>query len=135
MVIDNGAIADRVRRLFPDGVDCVLELIGTVTLLDSLKTVAPRGSLCMTGILGNEWTLREFAPMDMIPSTVKLTTYAGEAENLTSEQLQHCVDGIATGRYRVNIDRVFRFEEIVEAHRYMETNQAMGKLVVLVDSA
>ncbi len=89
----------------------------------------------MTGILGNEWTLHEFAPMDMIPSTVKLTTYAGEAENLTSEQLQSFVDGIAMGRYRVNINRVFRFEEIVEAHRYMENNQAMGKLVVLVDSS
>ena len=89
----------------------------------------------MTGILGNDWTLHEFAPMEMIPSTVKFTIYAGEAENLTGEQLQNFVDGIATGRYRVNINRVFRFEEIVEAHRYMENNQAMGKLVVLVDSS
>ncbi len=135
VVIDNGAIADQVRRLFPDGVDCVLELIGTVTLLDSLKTVARQGSLCMTGILGNEWTLHEFAPMDVIPSTVKLTTYAGEAENLTSKQLQSFVDGVATGRYRVNVNSVFRFDEIVEAHRYMEHNQAVGKLVVLVDSS
>ncbi len=89
----------------------------------------------MTGILGNEWTLHEFAPLEMIPSTVKLTTYAGEAENVTSKQLQSFIDGITKGRYRVNIDRVFRFEEIVEAHRYMENNQAMGKLVVLVDSS
>jgi len=135
VVIDNGAIVDQVRRLFPHGVDCVLELIGTGTLLDSLKTVAPQGSLCMTGILGNEWTLNEFTPMDMIPSTVKFTTYSGGAENLRGEQLQSFVDGIAMGRYRVNINRVFRFEEIVEAHRYMENNQAMGKLVVLVDSS
>ncbi len=88
----------------------------------------------MTGILGNEWTLNEFTPMDMIPSTVKFTTYAGGAENLRGEQLQSFVDGIAMGRYRVNINRVFRFEEIVEAHRYMENNQATGKLVVLVDT-
>ncbi len=135
VVIDNGAIADPVRRLFPSGVDCVLELIGTVTLLDSLQTVAPRGTLCMTGILGNEWTLHEFAPMEMIPSTVKLTAYAGEAENLTSQQLQGFVDGVRQGRYHVNLHRVFRFEEIVEAHRYMENNQAMGKLVVLVDGS
>ena len=89
----------------------------------------------MTGILGNEWTLHELAPMERIPSTVKLTTYAGEAENLTGEQLQRFVDGVATGRYRVNIHRVFRFDEIVEAHRYMEHNPAVGKLVVLVDSS
>ena len=134
-MIDNGAIADQVRRLFPHSVDCVLGLIGTVTLLDSLKTVAPQGSLCMTGILGNEWMLHEFVPMDMIPSTVKCTTYSSEAENLTGKQLQSFVDGIAMGRYRVNINRVFRFEEIVEAHRYMENNRARGKLVVLVDSS
>jgi len=28
---------------------------------------------------------------------------------------------------------VFKFDEIVEAHRYMESNAATGKLVVLVD--
>jgi NADPH:quinone reductase-like Zn-dependent oxidoreductase len=32
----------------------------------------------------------------------------------------------------VSIDRVFRFDEIVEAHRYMEENRAKGKLVVVV---
>jgi len=33
----------------------------------------------------------------------------------------------------VNIDRVFHFNDIVEAHRYMEENRAKGKLVVVVD--
>ena len=32
--------------------------------------------------------------------------------------------------YSVNLDMVFHFEEIVEAHRYMEENKAKGKLVV-----
>jgi NADPH:quinone reductase len=44
--------------------------------------------------------------------------------------LEHIVEGVANGRYHVNLDRVFRFEEIVEAHRYMEENKAKGKLVV-----
>ena len=33
--------------------------------------------------------------------------------------------------YRPNIDRVFRLDDIVAAHQYMEHNQATGKLVVL----
>jgi len=40
---------------------------------------------------------------------------------------------VAAGRYRLSLDKVFHFEHIVEAHRYMEENRAKGKLVVLVD--
>jgi NADPH:quinone reductase len=46
--------------------------------------------------------------------------------------LEHVVEVVANGDYRGNLDRVFRFEEIVEAHRYMEENKAKGKLVVKV---
>lgn len=104
-----------------------------VTLRDSLLAAAPRGIVCMTDILGNEWTLKEFTPMGVIPHIVKLTVYTGGAEDLPTERLPQFVDGVVAGRNRVNIDRVFRFDEIVEAHRYMESNQATGKLVVLVD--
>ncbi len=37
VIIDNGNIKEKVKNLFPDGVDKVLELIGTRTLKDSLK--------------------------------------------------------------------------------------------------
>ncbi|MFL5658470.1 MAG: zinc-binding dehydrogenase [Ktedonobacteraceae bacterium] len=72
---------------------------------------------------------------DALPSTVKLTTY--QTETLTAanstQALQQIVDGVAAGRYRVSVDRVFPFDEIVEAQRYMEENRAKGKLVVVVD--
>lgn len=133
VIVDNGAVADMVRQTLPEGVERVLELVGTVTLIDSLKAAAPGGIVCMTGILGNEWTLKEFSPMAAIPHTVKLTVYTGGAEDL-SEQLQTFINDVAAGRNQVNVDRVFHFDEIVEAHRYMESNQATGKLVVLVDN-
>ena len=38
---------------------------------------------------------------------------------------------VEAGRYRVNIDRTFEIDEIGDAHRYMEANRAVGKLVVL----
>ena len=87
----------------------------------------------MTGILGNSWTLHEFAPMDDIPTGVKLTSYSGGAVDLSAVRLQQFVDDVAAGREQLNIDRVFRLVEVPDAHRYMEANQATGKLVVLVD--
>ena len=50
-----------------------------------------------------------------------------------AQALQQLVDGVAAGRYQLSLDKVFPFEHIVEAHRYMEENRATGKLVVLVD--
>ena len=51
----------------------------------------------------------------------------------SAKALQQIVERVAQGRYRVPLDRVFHFNEIVEAHRYMEDNRAAGKLVVVVD--
>ncbi len=130
VVIDGGSISKEVRNLFPDGVDKVLELIGTRTLKDSLKCIAPKGMVCMTGILGNEWTMKEFTPMGDIPSLGRLTVYMGDSENLNKERLQSFIDQVAAGNVNLNIDKVFRLEDIVEAHAYMEGNKAKGKLVV-----
>nr|WP_246115625.1 zinc-binding dehydrogenase [Trebonia kvetii] len=45
--------------------------------------------------------------------------------------LQRIIRQVEGGVYRPTIDRVFRLEDIVAAHEYMESNQAAGKLVVL----
>ena len=132
VILDQGQIAEAVRQIFPQGVDRVLELIGTVTLLDSLKATARKGIVCMTGILEHSWMLEQFEPMAAIPSTVKLTAYSG-GEDFMATPLQQFVQGIADGCNHVNVDKVFRFDEIVEAHRYMEENRATGKLVIIVD--
>jgi hypothetical protein len=51
---DIGLSMSEVKQLFPsdNGVNCVLELIGTVTLLDSIQAGALKGIICNTGILG-----------------------------------------------------------------------------------
>ncbi|HYD52126.1 MAG TPA: zinc-binding alcohol dehydrogenase family protein [Gemmatimonadaceae bacterium] len=134
VVIDTGAVADEVRSRVAGGVDAVLELVGTVTLRDSLRAVRPGGIVCNTGMLGNAWVLEGFEPLEDIPSTVKLTTYHSgttSAERSTAA-LQEIADGVAAGRYRPNVQRVFRFDEIVEAHRFMEANRGSGKLVVML---
>jgi NADPH:quinone reductase-like Zn-dependent oxidoreductase len=88
----------------------------------------------MAGILGNEWTLRDFSPLEDLPNTVRLSIYTTHDLNRdnATEILQKIVDGVAAGRIGANLDRGFRFDEVVAAHRYMESNAAVGKLVVLV---
>ncbi len=85
----------------------------------------------MTGMVGNKWDLERFAPMEAIPTSVCLTTYAGEAEDFMRTPLQEFVSEVEAGRTRVKVGRVFGLDEIVEAHRVMEENRAGGKLVVV----
>ncbi|ALM09056.1 NADPH:quinone reductase [Sediminicola sp. YIK13] len=132
VVIDNGSVSDQVRELFPLGVNKVLELIGTKTLKDSLKCIAPKGMVCMTGILGNEWTMKEFTPMGDIPSLGRLTVYMGESNNLSLERFQEFIDHVENGTIVLNIDKVYQLDDVAAAHQYMEDNNAIGKIVVTV---
>jgi NADPH2:quinone reductase len=132
VIIDNGEISEKVRAIYPGGVNQVLELIGTVTMKDSLKCVRPKGIVCITGILGNKWSIDNFEPMEEIPSTVRLTIYSGGARDLKVTDLQAFIEKVETGEINLNIDRVFSLDEIVDAHRYMEGNQAKGKIVVKI---
>lgn len=129
--IDTGSIAEQVREVSPGGVDKVLELVGTTTLMDSLRCVKQRGIVCMTGMVGNKWSIDNFSPMDAIPTAVSLTTYDGGAEDFMLMPLQDLVKQIAEGKLSVQIGKTFRLDEIVEAHRCMEENKAGGKIVVL----
>jgi len=129
--IDTGAIAEQVKEVFPSGVDKVLELIGTTTLGDSLRCAKQRGIVCMTGMVGNKWSFDDFSPMDVIPTSVCLTTYDGGPEDFMLTPLDELVEQVAVGTLPVQVRRVFKLDDIVEAHRCMEENRAGGKIVVL----
>jgi NADPH:quinone reductase-like Zn-dependent oxidoreductase len=129
--IDTGAIASQVKEIFPSGVDKVLELIGTTTLSDSLRCAKQRGIVCMTGMVGNKWSFDDFSPMDVIPTSVCLTTYDGGPEDFMLTPLDELVEQVTAGTLRVQVGRVFKLDDIVEAHRCMEENKAGGKIVVL----
>ncbi len=132
-ILDSGAVADEVHRITGGGVDKVLELVGTTTLTDSIRCLRQGGIACMTGMVGNSWAYDNFSPMDVIPTGSYLTTYAGGPEEFANTPLQSFVDDISAGDYQVRIGRVFQFDEIAEAHRVLENNEANGKIVVLVD--
>ncbi len=130
--IDSGEIARDVRDVYPAGVDHVLELVGTTTLLDSLQCAGLQGVVCMTGIVGNEWELQAFSPMGAIPSTIKLTIYSGGPKEFAATPLQQIVRDVEAGRLPVRTGPVFTLDRIVQAHQCMEENRSVGKLVVTV---
>jgi NADPH:quinone reductase-like Zn-dependent oxidoreductase len=51
---------------------------------------------------------------------------------LKAQGEKYVYDHIEAGDFKPLIDRVFPFDQIVEAHRYMESNQQIGKIVVKV---
>jgi NADPH:quinone reductase-like Zn-dependent oxidoreductase len=131
VIIDTGNIAGTLRKTWPEGADKVLELIGTTTLEDSLLCAREGGVVCMTGIVGNKWTLDDWNPMESIPSGSYLTAYSGGLGDFINTPLTELAKQISEGSLSLQIGKVFKLDEIVEAHALMEANKAKGKIVVL----
>lgn len=131
VLVDDGNVASQVRALLPDGVDAALELIGTPTLPDTLRATRVHGVVCFTGMLSNEWTVRDFYPIEYLPRGVRLTAYGGDASDLPASVLQGFLDAVAAGDAIVPIHRTYRLDDIAEAHADMEAGLGTGKLVVV----
>jgi NADPH:quinone reductase-like Zn-dependent oxidoreductase len=101
VVIDDDLPA-RVRAIWPDGPDWILELVGADTVLDSLQLVAAGGTVCTTGMLSGRWAVPEFEPVADIPSGTKLTAFhsADLAGQAGARALHEIVDGVLDRRYR-----------------------------------
>jgi NADPH2:quinone reductase len=135
VLIDDGRVAETVRRLFPDGVDAAVELVGVNVMKDTLRAVRTGGTVCFTGMLSDQWTIPEFYPMDWLPNGVRLTAYSGEAADLPPAELQEFLDAVADGRARIPLGRTYRLDEIVQAHLDMEAGNVGGKAVVVLDQS
>jgi len=138
VLIDDGRLAPQVRATRPDGVDAVLDLVGNAVLRDSLQCVASRGRVCQIGFLGGLDPVADFNPLADLPSGVALSTFAsafvlgGEGFPVSDVPMQAIVEKAERGVFSARPARVFAFDEIVEAHRVMDSGRAGGKLVVTV---
>ncbi len=133
VVLDDGAIADRVRELVPGGVDGGLELVGAPTLQDTLRCTRPGGTVCFTGMLSNQWIIEQFYPIAFIPTGVRLTAYGGGAADLPPAVLSEIADAMHAGELELPIVQ-YALDGIVQAHDDMEHNRVVGKQVVVTAS-
>ncbi|MBB5802428.1 NADPH:quinone reductase-like Zn-dependent oxidoreductase [Saccharothrix ecbatanensis] len=131
-LVDDGEVARQVRDLVPDGVDAALELVGTPTLPDTLAATKVHGTVCFTGMLSNEWIVRDFYPIGYLPKGVRLTAYGGEGEDLPADVLQRFLDQVAGGEVSLGPTTVYRLDDIRRAHDDLEHNRRIGKLVVVI---
>ncbi len=148
----NYSTQDFYEEIIADGgkVDCVLEVVGGEVFKKSLKLLKPFGSLAVIGFASinfkkwnpiSWWRTWKDAPKVKILSMMKRSqgifashigylTNNTEVTSVISEELRSFTE--AHGLKPV-VGKVFDFEELPEAHRYMESRASVGKIVVKVN--
>jgi len=116
--------------------DAVLDLVGNSTILDSLAMLRRGGRACLAGWLGGLAPIKDFNPLLQMSSGVYLTFFGSFVFGtpgfpLSDVPLADIAKRIAAGRFKAKPWRVFHFDEVREAHRVMEANEADGKMVVV----
>ncbi|BAN27892.1 zinc-binding alcohol dehydrogenase family protein [Caballeronia insecticola] len=117
-------------------IDAVLDLVGNSTILDSLAMLRRGGRACLAGWLGGLAPIADFNPLLQMSSGVYLSFFGSFVFGtpgfpLSDVPLQAIAADVAAGRFDAKPSRVFTFDEIHEAHRVMEANEANGKMVVV----
>ena len=117
-------------------IDAVLDLVGNSVVLDSLAMLRRGGRSCLAGWLGGLDPIPNFNPLLQMPSGVYLTFFGSFVFGtpgfpLSDVPLQQIAQDAVAGRLDVKPIRAFTFDNIQEAHRVMEANQASGKMVVV----
>jgi NADPH:quinone reductase-like Zn-dependent oxidoreductase len=135
VLIEAGRIAGPVRELVPGGVDGALDLVGNNVLRDSLQAVRAKGRVCQAGFLGGLGPVDQFLPIVDMPSGVQFSFFGSfeigtGSYPLSQIPFQEIVSRVERGIYKAKPARVFKFAQIPDAHRVMESGEAGGKLVV-----
>ena len=127
-IVDDGEIETKIKEIFPEGIDKVLELIGPKTLNDSMKCLKEGGICCNTGILGGVEYVPEFDPIKTIPNNRYLTSFFSNYP--TQEIIDNLFKFIIDNDIKPEISRVFTdLNQIGQAHELMESNNAQGKII------
>ena len=137
VIIDDGNVAEKVHSLFPDGVDCALEIIGGPTVKDTLKAVKPWGRVCVIGLLGGAPVLENFGLMSDLPNTVQLSFFASgllgsEQMPFSASPLQWVVEQVENKKMPSLLSKTYELDQIREAHSTIESNRSLGKSVVRI---
>jgi NADPH2:quinone reductase len=125
---------ERVGQLTDSrGVDVVLDSIGGQNLVDSVSVLAYRGTLVSVGVAARAGSTIEAQSLWSGNNALR-GVYLGGA--IVSEYARiHPMIGdllgrVASGELRVEIDRTFSLAQAAAAHRYIESRQAFGRVVM-----
>ncbi len=107
------------------GVDHVVEVGGTGTLAKSVKAVRVGGHIALIGALD---MAGEFNPIPVFMKGIRVQgIFIGSRAMFEDLNMM-----ISATKMRPVIDRVFKFEEAIEALHYMESGSHIGKIVVKI---
>ena len=129
--------AEEIKTLTKgEGVDVVLDIIGAPYFQRNLGVLRKDGRLVFIGFLGG--TKGEF---DLLPILFKRLSVTGStlrprtsAEKMVirDDLLKHIWPALASGALKTHVFATFPLAEAVEAHRLMESNRHIGKIVLEV---
>jgi NADPH:quinone reductase len=116
------------------GVNLVVDPVGGRTLEASIAVLAYRGRISWVGRAG-----RDDRPPDIWPIMQRNASITGVflgAEMVVNPERTHAlvarlIDRVASGELRVVIDRTFPLADAADAHRYVESRQAFGRVVLV----
>ncbi|MGW3342450.1 zinc-dependent alcohol dehydrogenase family protein [Nonomuraea rubra] len=116
------------------GAELVLDAVAGPGVRDLARAVADGGMLLVYGALSGQPTPYPGIELGMPP--VAMRTYTMLETTTSPERLRRAeafvASGLRSGAFRPVVDRTFELEEIAEAHRYLESNAQVGKIVVTV---
>jgi NADPH:quinone reductase-like Zn-dependent oxidoreductase len=116
------------------GARVVFDPVGGPTVAKLVKAMTPLGILFLYGALSPEPTT--VPVLEAIGKSVTIRGYILSEVTTDPARLERgkrfVNEGLADGSLKPIIARTFAFEHIVEAHRYLESNQQIGKIVVTV---
>lgn len=114
------------------GVNLVVDSVGGPTLQGSILSLAYRGRVSMVGAAGREPMVVDVS--SMMGGNRSLSGVFLGAEIMTDrvhDNIQRLIDDAARGALKVVIDRTFPLSEAAAAHAYIESRQAVGRVLLI----
>lgn len=108
--------------------DRILELVGALTLPNSMQFIQENGITCVTGELGGIWDLTHFEPISQLNGGY-LTSF--ESGALNQRVFDDLFDIINSNHVDVAPTKVFDLKHTADAQAYLDSHDSFGKVVVL----
>ena len=119
------------------GVNVIIDLVGAKYLAASLEALAAKGRLILVSTTAGAEAMLDFSVVMRKRLTIVGTVLRARSteEKATATRLfaEQVVPLLAEGAIKPVVDRVYRMEEIREAHGRMESNESFGKIVLLIE--